>query len=159
MCKTRLLLLVLVVLASTARCQEQRTPAAQVVSGTWWPAKKVFPDQLTHEEQFSWGRQRVPSGALLIDALAGARSWLVLPVMGGPFKITKLEQVGDNSYRLRIYFDRGNADVEFLVRYEPVEDAVRFNQQRAFMPDGREVDVQGFMDTNVPWYRVGGPGK
>lgn len=83
------------------------------LSGVWLHNRFYYNIEYTHEEKYSWGKDRFPRNSFDISI---DEKNLMFQISGfGDFPIKNIEQLSESEYIITFYFDRGDFDVQYQI--------------------------------------------
>ena len=92
--------------------QEIRQPQEATLIGVWVPSD-------------------IPTGSMAGQmSLIINRNTIILPMLGGPFRITRIEHVGENVFGLSFYYDTGGFEANYAVHYDPDNKTIWFEDKQ-----------------------------
>lgn len=117
------------------------------LSGIWLNERFYYNIEFTHEDNYSWGKDRFPRNSFDISIDDKAKQFEISGF--GKFPIRDIQKLSDSEYILTFYFDRGDFDVKYKITLLTDKEMIVKS-----MTDGINFISEG--DDNH-YYRISGP--
>lgn len=140
-------ILLLFTVCGVAKEQDAKT----FLCGNWY-RKQNMSDASIHT--YNWGKGKCVINFTLEINLYGDKSELFIPLIGGPFPITEVKDIDNNTISFTFFFDRGGFYVTYLI-HKLDNGAIWFDFQKGESSDL----IPNFYNNGEKflWYKIAGP--